>query len=74
MGFDPCNYSLKIWESIETPTPKVGVHSGAWKFILSLSYTPESIKCVPRASFLSYTLANPYFGCEPKARVAIEDI
>jgi hypothetical protein len=28
MGFDPPNLSLKIWESIETPTPKVGVHLG----------------------------------------------
>jgi hypothetical protein len=23
-----------------------------------------------RASFLAYAFANPYFGCEPKARVA----
>jgi hypothetical protein len=28
MGFDPCNRSLKIWESIKTPTPKVGAHLG----------------------------------------------
>jgi hypothetical protein len=26
IGFDPCNLSLKIWESIGTPTPKVGAH------------------------------------------------
>jgi hypothetical protein len=25
MGFDPCNHSLKIWESTGTPTPKIGV-------------------------------------------------
>jgi hypothetical protein len=30
MGFDPCNYSLKIWESIGTLIPKVGVHLGVW--------------------------------------------
>jgi hypothetical protein len=30
MGFDPCNHTLKIWESIETPTPKLGVPSGMW--------------------------------------------
>jgi len=37
MGFDPWNFSLKIWESIETPTPKVGVHLGVWGFIPSHS-------------------------------------
>jgi hypothetical protein len=26
MGFDQYNCSLKIWESIEIPTPKVGAH------------------------------------------------
>jgi hypothetical protein len=26
MGFDPCNRSLKIQESIGTSTPKVGAH------------------------------------------------
>jgi hypothetical protein len=35
MGFDPCNCSLKIQESIRTPTPKVGAHLGMWGFILS---------------------------------------
>jgi hypothetical protein len=34
MGFDPCNCSLKIRESIETPTPKVRVQLGVWRFIL----------------------------------------
>jgi len=33
MGFDPCNPSLKIWKSIEIPTPKVGAHLGVWGFI-----------------------------------------
>jgi hypothetical protein len=28
MGFDLCNHSLKIWESIGTPTPKMGAHLG----------------------------------------------
>jgi hypothetical protein len=32
MGFDPCNRFLKIRESIESPTPKVGVHLGVWRF------------------------------------------
>jgi hypothetical protein len=35
MSFDPWNRLLKIWESIETPTPKVGDHLGMWGFIPS---------------------------------------
>jgi hypothetical protein len=38
MGFDPCNRPLKIRESIETPTPKMGVHLGVWVFIHSHSF------------------------------------
>jgi hypothetical protein len=39
MGFDPCNYFLKIWESIGTSTPKLGAHLGVWGFIPSDSFT-----------------------------------
>ncbi len=39
MGFDPCNLSLKIWESIGILIPKVGAHLGVWKFIPSHSPT-----------------------------------
>jgi len=39
MCFDPCNHSMKIWKSIEIPTPKVGAHLGVWRFILSHSPT-----------------------------------
>jgi hypothetical protein len=35
MSFDPCNYNMKIWESIGTPTPKVGAHLGMCGFIPS---------------------------------------
>jgi hypothetical protein len=35
MIFDPCNRPLKIWKSIETPTPKVGAHLGMWGLIPS---------------------------------------
>ncbi len=35
MSFDPCNFPLKIWESIGTPIPKVGAHLGVWGFIPS---------------------------------------
>jgi hypothetical protein len=38
MNFDPCNFPLKIWESIRTPTPNVGVHLGMWGFIPSHSF------------------------------------
>jgi hypothetical protein len=39
MGFDFYNCSLKIRESIETPTPKMGAHLGVGVFILSHSPT-----------------------------------
>jgi hypothetical protein len=39
MGFDPCNRFLKVRESIESPTLKVGVHLGVWLFIPSHSPT-----------------------------------
>jgi hypothetical protein len=38
MGFDPCIHLLKIWESIEIPTPKMELHLGVWGFILSYSF------------------------------------
>jgi hypothetical protein len=37
MGFDPCNRSLKIQESIKTLISKVGTHLGVWRFIASHS-------------------------------------
>jgi sterol desaturase/sphingolipid hydroxylase (fatty acid hydroxylase superfamily) len=54
---------MKIWESIEIPTPKVGVHLGVWGF-----FPPHSLTLW--ASFLAHTFASLYFGCEPKVRVA----
>jgi hypothetical protein len=38
MSFDACNHSLKIQESIGTPTPKVRVPLGVWGFIPSHSF------------------------------------
>ncbi len=38
MGFDPYNYSLKIRESIGSPTPQVGAHLGVWGLIFSHSF------------------------------------
>jgi hypothetical protein len=39
MGFDPCNFFLKIWESTGNLTPKMGVHLGVWMFFLLHSPT-----------------------------------
>jgi hypothetical protein len=39
MGFYPCDRSLKVRESIRTPTPKVGMDLGVWGFIPSHSLT-----------------------------------
>jgi hypothetical protein len=39
MGFDPCNFFLRIQESIGTSTPKVGAHLGVWRFIPAHSPT-----------------------------------
>jgi len=39
MSFDPCNCPLKIWKSIEIPTPKVGAHLGVCGVIPSHSPT-----------------------------------
>jgi hypothetical protein len=43
MAYDPCNHSLKIRESIGTPTPKVGAPLGVWWFI------PPHSPTLPRA-------------------------
>jgi len=59
---------LKVhWDSNSqsgSPFGSVWVHS------LTLSYTFKSMKCDSRASILAHTFASPYFGHEPKARVA----
>ncbi len=39
MGFDPCNFSLKIQKSIGTPIPKAGAPLGVCGFIPSHSFT-----------------------------------
>jgi hypothetical protein len=63
MGFGPCNFSLKILESIRTATPKMGVHLGVWgAFPHTLLHS--------RGSLLAFTLASPCCGREPKTKVA----
>jgi hypothetical protein len=71
MSFDSCNRLLKIQKSIETLTPKVGVHlevKGVHS--LTLSYTPGSMKCDSQASLLARTFASPCFYRKPKTKVA----
>ncbi len=71
MGFDPCNRSLKIWESNSQNGSSLGnmeVHS------LSLSHTLGNMKRESQASLLARTFASLCLGHEPKARVAIVDI
>jgi len=69
ISFDPCNRSLKIQESIGSPTPKLRAHLGVWGFIFTFPYTPGSTKCESWASFLAHTFVNPCLDHEPKARV-----
>jgi len=70
MGFDPYNCSLKIRESIRTPTLKVGAHLGVWRFIPSCSPTfPRTWNGTPELHSWPHTFASPCLGHEPKARV-----
>jgi hypothetical protein len=58
LSFDPCNYLLKIWESIRTLTPKVGVALVVWGFIPShFSHSGKS-QCDSWASLLARNLAS----------------
>jgi hypothetical protein len=48
LSFDPYNRPLKIWESTETPSPKVGVALGVWGFIPSHFLTlPGACAVIP---------------------------
>jgi acyl-CoA synthetase (AMP-forming)/AMP-acid ligase II len=71
MGFDPCNFSLKIWESIWDSNSHNGSSLGSVRVhSLTLFYTLGSMRCDSRASFLARNLASHCFGRKPKARVA----
>ncbi len=70
MSFDLWNCSLKIWDSIGIPTPKVGIHLGLCE--LSPSHTPSHFwecKCDSWVALLVYTFPCLYFDHEFKARV-----
>jgi thiol:disulfide interchange protein len=62
MGFDPCNHSLKIRESIGTTTPKLGSSLG------SVSVHPHILSHF-WVSLLACVIASPCFGRKPKAKV-----
>jgi hypothetical protein len=69
MSFIPCNHLLKIWEFIETPTPKEGAHLGVSGFIPSyFPIVPGAWNVIPRfhswlTPLQTFTLvANPSLG------------
>ncbi len=69
MSFDSSNYSLKIWESKGTPTPKVRIHLGVCELIPSHSLTPWNCECDSWVAFLASTFPCPCLGHEPKVKV-----
>ncbi len=70
MGFNPYNRSLKIWESIGTPTPKVKIHLGVWGFIPSHSPTlPRAWDVTPGLPSWHATLQALALVMSPKLRL-----
>jgi hypothetical protein len=71
LRFDPSNLFLKFWESIGTPSPKVGVALGVWWLTPSHSPSLPGVFDVTPRLHLGPHPCNPFcLGCEPKARVA----
>jgi hypothetical protein len=72
MGFDPCNCSMKIRDSIETLILKVGAHLGVWgSFPHTLIHSWEH-ECDSQASFLAHTFASPYLDRKPKVNIVTQ--
>jgi hypothetical protein len=70
MGFDSCNRTQKIRESIWDSNSQNGSSLVSMRVhALTLFCTHGSTRCDSRASFLACNLTNLCFGCEPKARV-----
>jgi hypothetical protein len=69
MSFDPSNYSLKIRESIGTPTPKVGVQLGVCGLFPSHSLTILGVWMMFSGCTFGLHLSCPCFNHKPKARV-----
>jgi hypothetical protein len=53
MDFDPCDRTLKIWKSTETPTPKVGVPLGECECLFphTLLHSQEHAAWIPASLF-----------------------
>jgi hypothetical protein len=71
MGFDPCNYALKIWDAIWD------FWLSTWEFTWECEgsfphtlCTPRSMWCDSRVFLLAHNLATPCLDREPKAKVA----
>jgi len=70
LSFDPCNYSMKIQESIRTPTPKKEAPLEVWRFIPSHFPTLSGAYSMTLGlPLLACNFASPCLGREPKARV-----
>jgi len=69
MGFDPCNHSLKFESPLDSNSQNGSSLGSVRVLSLTFSYTPRSMKCDSRASFLAHTFASPCLGREPKARL-----
>jgi hypothetical protein len=66
MSFDLWNTSLKIWDSMGIPIPKVGIHLGMCGFIPSHSW---ECKCDFWIALSAHTFPCLCLGHEPKVRV-----
>jgi hypothetical protein len=60
LSFDSWNCSLKFWESTETPSPKVGVALGVWRFTPSHFPTFSRVCDVTLGLSLGPHLYNPF--------------
>jgi hypothetical protein len=64
LSFDPWIHSLKFWKSIGTPSPKVGVALGVWRFI------PSHFPTLPGVCDVTPGLSLGLHPCNPLALVA----
>jgi len=71
LSFNPWNPSMKIWESIESVFPKLGVALGVWGFIPSHFPTlPGICDVTPKLSFGLHLCKPLCLGHKPKTKVA----
>jgi hypothetical protein len=71
MGFDPCNYALKIQESFWDSNSQHGSSLGSVRVhALTLFALPGACVVIPGSPSWPVTLQPPCLGHEPKVRVA----